>query len=246
MATRKKKSGKTAEPRPPEPHKIGQGAIFRDIILGGQDGIVNVLGIMLGVATATGSSQIVLLSGFAAIFAESVSMAAVAYTSSRAEIEHYRAEVEREKAEMANLPDIERQEIRDIYRVKGFEGEFLEQIVDKICSNDRIWLDTMMKEELKLENPDDGMSPFKRGILVGASALVGSFIPIVPFMFMAPQPALPVALVVSLAILFTVGAIKSNMASGKWLRGGLELMLIGGAAALAGYLVGLFFQMKNL
>jgi len=246
MATRKKKSGGVAGPRPPEPHKIGQGAIFRDIILGGQDGIVNILGIMLGVATATGSSQIVLLSGLAATCAESVSMAAVAYTSGRAEIEHYRAEVEREKSEMVNLPDIERQEIRDIYRAKGFEGEFLEQIVDKICSNDRIWLDTMMREELKLENPEDGMSPTKRGILVGASALIGSLIPITPFLVLTPLQALPIALVVSLAILFIVGAIKSNMASGKWLRGGLELMLIGGAAALAGYLVGLFFQGRKL
>ncbi len=245
MASRKKESDKAPQRRPPEPHKIGQGAIFRDIILGGQDGIVNILGIMLGVATATGSSQFVLLSGLAATCAESVSMAAVAYTSSRAEAEHYRAEVEREKFEMKSLPEIERQEIRDIYRVKGFEGELLEQIVDKICSKDEIWLDTMMREELKLENPEDGMSPLKRGILVGASALIGSFIPIVPFMVLAPQQALLLALVASLAILFIVGAIKSNMASGKWLRGGLELMLIGGAAAAAGYIVGLVFQIKS-
>ena len=103
-----------------EPHTVGQGAIFRDIILGGQDGVVNVLGIVLGVATATNSSQIVLLSGLAATFAESVSMAAVAYTSSRAEAEHYRAEVAREEYEMDHLSEVERQEVPRHLRREGF------------------------------------------------------------------------------------------------------------------------------
>jgi len=228
--------------KPPEPHTVGQGTLFRDIILGGQDGVVNVLGIVLGVATATHSVQIVLLSGLAATFAESVSMAAVAYTSTRAKAEHYHAEVEREKYEMEHLSDIERDEIRDIYKEKGFSGKLLGQVVDKICSDKKVWLDTMMREELKLENPEDGMTPFKEGILVGVSALIGSFIPITPFAFMSVADAVPVALAASLAILFLVGAYKSKLTSGKWLKGGFELMLIGGAAAVSGYLVGVVFQ----
>jgi vacuolar iron transporter family protein len=228
-----------------EPHTVGQGALFRDIILGGQDGVVNVLGIVLGVATATDSAQIVMLSGLAATFAESVSMAAVAYTSSRAEVEHYHAEVEREKFEMENLSEVERQEIRDIYTKKGFTGRLLEQVVDKICSDKQVWLDTMMREELKIENPEEGMTPLRQGILVGGSALIGSFIPIIPFMAMGPAEAIPVSLAASLAVLFLVGAYKSKLTSGKWLHGGMEMMLIGGAAAFAGYLVGVLFQVKN-
>jgi VIT1/CCC1 family predicted Fe2+/Mn2+ transporter len=218
--------------------------MFRNIILGGQDGVVNVLGIVLGVATATDSSQIVLLSGLAATFAESVSMAAVAYTSSRAQAEHYRAEVEREKYEMATVSATEQEEVRDIYRKKGFSGKLLEQIVERICSDKRIWLETMMREELKLENPEESMTPFRQGILVGGSALVGSFIPITPFFLMSPLHAIPVSLAASLTTLFLVGAYKSKLTSGKWLHGGLELMLVGGAAAAAGYLVGVFFQAK--
>jgi VIT1/CCC1 family predicted Fe2+/Mn2+ transporter len=245
MASKEKIEREISKPLVPEPHTIGQGAIFRDIILGGQDGVVNVLGIVLGVATATDSSQIVLLSGLAATFAESVSMAAVAYTSSRAEAEHYHAEVAREKYEMEHLSEVERQEIRDIYKDKGFEGKLLEQIVEKICSDKKVWLDTMMREELKLENPEEGMTPLKQGLLVGVSALIGSFIPITPFFFMPPPQAIPIALIASLGVLFFVGAYKSKLTSGKWLLGGLEMMLIGGAAALSGYLVGLFFQVKN-
>lgn len=229
-------------PAPEEPHRTEMGRVFRNVILGGQDGIVNVLGIVLGVATATSSTYIVLLAGMAATFAESISMAAVAYTSTRAEIEHYESEVRRELREMDELPGRERQEIEDIYRAKGFSGNLLRQVVDKICSNRKVWLATMMREELGMENPSAGMSAFWQAVLVGGSAIVGSFVPILPFFFLPVSAAMPVSLGASLALLFTVGAYKSRATSGRWLNGGLELMLIGGAAALAGWLVGVFFQ----
>lgn len=225
-----------------ESHAAGMGRIFRNVILGGQDGVVNVLGIVLGVATATSSNSIVLLAGLAATFAESVSMAAVAYTSTRAEIEHYETEVRRELREMDEIPHMERKEIEDIYRKKGFSGKLLKQAVDRITANRGIWLDTMMREELGLENPAGQMSAFRQGVLVGVSAIVGSFVPILPFFFMPVASAVPLSLAASLAVLFMVGAYKSRATSGRWLAGGFELMLIGGTAALAGYAVGLFFQ----
>lgn len=225
-----------------EAHTASRGLLLRNIILGGQDGVVNVLGIVLGVATATSSRDIVLLAGLAATFAESISMAAVAYTSTRAEEEHYQSEVKRELKEMEDIPDMERREIEEIYRAKGFSGKLLSQVVDKITSNKKIWLETMMQEELGLENPKDSMSAVWQSALVGASAIVGSLVPVAPFFFMAPASAIPPALLISFAVLFAVGAIKSSFTSGKWLRGGLELMLIGGTAAFAGYLVGVLFQ----
>jgi VIT1/CCC1 family predicted Fe2+/Mn2+ transporter len=218
------------------------GHMLRNVILGGQDGVVNVLGLILGVATATNSSYFVILAGIAATFAECISMAAVAYTSTRAEIEHYESEVKRELWEMDNLPKVERQEIEDIYRKKGFSGILLQQVVDKVCSRRDVWLDTMMHEELGLENPARGMPAIWQAVIVGVSAMVGSFIPITPFFFLSVPHAMPVSLVASLVVLFAIGAYKSRMTSGRWLKGGLELMLIGGAAAFAGYLVGMFFQ----
>jgi len=227
---------------PVEPHSIGMGRLFRNIILGGQDGVVNVLGIILGVATATNSTYIVLLAGLAATFAESISMAAVAYTSTKAEAEHYDSEVRRELREIREIPEREREEIEEIYRKKGFEGALLGQVVDKITSNRKVWLDTMMREELGLENPSERMTPFWQAVLVGGSAIIGSLVPVAPFFFLPVGTSMPVALGVSLAILFFMGAYKSQSTSGKWLKGGLELMVIGGAAAVAGWLVGVFFQ----
>lgn len=230
------------EPVPAEPHRTKRGELFRNIILGGQDGVVNVLGIVLGVATATSSSQLVLLAGLAATFAESVSMAAVAYTSSRAVAEHYDSERKREIEEMEKMADLERKEIEDIYVQKGFSGKLLKQVVDKITSNKKVWLETMMREELRIENPEEGMSSFRQGLLVGVSAIIGSFVPITPYFFLPTADATILACILSFIVLFAVGAFKSKLTSGKWLNGGLELMLIGGAAALAGYLVGVFFQ----
>ncbi|MFN7991671.1 MAG: VIT1/CCC1 transporter family protein [Candidatus Micrarchaeia archaeon] len=226
-------------------NSAGLGRIFRNIILGGQDGVVNVLGIVLGVATATSSTSIVLLAGLAATFAESISMAAVAYTSTKAEIEHYESELKKQRAEIDETPRKAQDDMRTIFRAKGFSGDLLEQIVARISSNKKVWIQTMMREELRLEDPSEGMSAFMQGILVGFSAIVGSFIPITPFFFLSVKDSVMPALVASLAILFIVGAYKSKLTSGKWLQGGLEMMLIGGAAAISGYLVGVFFQVPG-
>jgi VIT1/CCC1 family predicted Fe2+/Mn2+ transporter len=218
------------------------GLIFRNIILGGQDGIVNVLGIVLGVATATSSTPLVLLAGLAATFAESISMAAVAYTSTRAEVEHYESEVKKQILEIEETPEKARDDLRKIYSEKGIGGKFLEQIVGRIASNKKAWMETMMREELRLKNPAEGMSPLMQGFVVGLSAIVGSFIPLTPFLLLPVSDSIIPSLAASLIVLFIVGAYKSKLTSGKWLFGGLELMIIGGTAAFAGYLVGVFFQ----
>src|SRR3989344_6840341 len=115
---------------------------IRDFILGFQDGLVNTLGLVLGVATAVQSSNIVLISGLVTTFAESVSMAAVAYTSTKAAKEYYESELEREKKEIKEIPHMEVQEIKHIYHKKGFRGKQLMSIVKKITSNKKLWLET--------------------------------------------------------------------------------------------------------
>src|SRR3989338_4427242 len=101
-----------------------------EIILGGQDGLVNVLGVILGVAAATSDVQIVIVAGLAATFAESVSMGAVAYTSTIAEADFYQSEYEREKWEIEHVPEGEREEIRALYKKYGFIGNILDEIVE--------------------------------------------------------------------------------------------------------------------
>src|SRR5512134_1545561 len=146
-----------------------------DVILGGQDGLVNVLGVILGVAAATQDARIVIAAGLAATFAESISMGAVAYTSTLAEDDLYHSEKEREYRHIRLAPDVEVEEIRDIYRKRGFEGETLEKIVDVITSNQDVWVDVMMSEEFQMTPPEKTMA-LRSALIVGVSALVGSLI----------------------------------------------------------------------
>ena len=219
--------------------------LLSDVILGGQDGLVNVLGVILGVAAATLDSRIVIAAGMAATFAESISMGAVAYTSKLAENDLYHSEREREYRHIHLAPEVEVEEIRDIYRKKRFEGETLDKIVDVITSNPDVWVNVMMAEEFQLTPPERSKA-LRSALLVGFSALVGSLIPMLPFFFLNVTPSIWIAVVVAALTLFTVGAYKARVTVGKPLRSGVEMAVIGTISALAGYVVGLIFKVPTV
>lgn len=215
------------------------GSLLRQVILGGQDGLVNVLGLILGVAAATNDSRIIIIAGLAATMAESISMAAVAYTSSKAEKDYYKKQVEQEKKEIREIPEMEREEVKIIYYKKGFRGKQLNDIVRKITSNKKLWLDVMMSEELGLAE-SKSKKPVTEGVVVGVSAVIGSVIPLAPFFFLPVSTAAVWGLVTSTVALFIFGAIKSRLTIGSWVRSGLELAVVGTVAAVLGYLIGVF------
>jgi vacuolar iron transporter family protein len=216
-----------------------------DVILGGQDGLVNVLGVILGVAAATSDARIVIAAGMAATFAESISMGAVAYTSKLAEHDLYHSEREREHRHIHLAPDVETEEIRDIYRNKGFEGETLEKIVNVITSNPDIWVDVMMSEEFRMSVPEKSKA-FRSALLVGFSALVGSLIPLFPFFFLHVSLSIWISILIAALTLFSVGVYKARVTVGKPFRSGLEMAIIGTLSAMAGYVVGLIFKVPTV
>ena len=222
-----------------DPHK--KASNLSDIILGGQDGLVNVLGVILGVAAATADAKIVVAAGMAATFAESVSMAAVAYTSKRADQSYYEAEKEREHRHIEEIPDLEREEIRQIYSRKGFKGDLLEQIVNTITNQPDVWVAVMLAEEHNLKPLSKGEA-VRSSFIVGLAAIIGSFIPLIPFFFFNITPAVITALCVSALTLFVVGAYKAKSMVGSPGKSGMEMALIGMASALVGYGVGLIFK----
>ena len=213
-------------------------SMFKDFILGGQDGLVNVLGIVLGVAIGTRNSDIVILAGLAAAFAESVSMGAVAYTSSKAEVDYYKSEEKRELNEIKNSPETEKKEVYEIYHKKGFRGALLNKIVKYTISNKKRWLDTMMKEELELSNKFS--HPLRSAFIVLFASLLGSFIPLTAFFFLSINTAIVVSLIIAAIALFITGAIEGKLTVGNWFKKGLQLMIIGMAAAFVGFIIGKF------
>ena len=214
---------------------------LEDIILGGQDGLVNVLGVILGVAAASNDVRLVVVAGLSATFAESISMAAVAYSSKNAKADHYESELAREKLEIKEVPQTEVEEVREIYRKRGFEEPLLTQVANKIVGNEKVWLEVMMREELNLEKTSRG-AVLGSSLLVGFSAILGSFIPLVPFFFFPISLSVIFSLVASGVTLLFLGAYKAKVTIGRPLKSGLQMAVIGLVSALAGYLVGLILR----
>jgi predicted membrane protein (TIGR00267 family) len=223
-----------------DPHR--RESSLSDIILGGQDGIVNVLGVILGVAAATGDTYVVIVAGLAATFAESVSMAAVAYTSTLADADFYESEREREYRHIQEVPTVEQDEIRNIYARKGFKGELLEHIVETITDNKDVWVAVMMAEEHQL-TPVNRKGALRSALIVGVSAIIGSLIPIVPFLFLPITTSMLVSVLITALVLFIVGAYKAKIYIGNPGKSGLEMAVIGTVSALVGYLVGLVLKL---
>lgn len=222
-----------------DPHR--RGSALADIILGGQDGLVNVLGIALGVAAATGDPRIVLTACLAATFAESVSMGAVAYTSTLAQADHYESERKREHRHILQSPDVEREEIRSIFASKGYQGQVLDGIVDAVTANHDVWVVVMLAEEHRLSPTNRGEAR-RSALVVGLSAIAGSLIPLVPFLFLSIGAAMWLAIGITALVLFAVGGYKASITVGRPTRSGLEMALIGTLSALAGYLVGMLLK----
>jgi len=226
-----------------DPHR--RASALADIILGGQDGLVNVLGVILGIAAATSDPRIVLVAGLAATFAESISMGAVAYTSTLAEADFYESERAREYRHIQEVPKLEREEVRQLYQDKGFQGELLDRIVDTITTNKDVWVAVMMAEEHQLM-PTDRKQALRAALLVGFSAIVGSLIPLAPFLFLPIVTSMVASVAVTALVLFAVGVYKARMTVGHPGKSGLEMAVIGTVSALVGYAVGALLKLPTV
>ena len=138
-----------SEPRHAEPH-IGESSVIRDFVFGFGDGINTSLGIAAGVGGANVSSDIIILAALVGMFTGAKAMAVQNYLAVKSHRQLLESEIAREKWEIENKADVERQEIEDVYKAKGFSGKDLEMIVNKITSDKKVWLDTMLNEELRL------------------------------------------------------------------------------------------------
>lgn len=213
-----------------------------DFVYGAIDGTVTTFAVVSGVAGADLSSSIVIILGFANLIGDGFSMAASNFLGTRTDMQLHDKAKAREAAEIEAYPEGEREEIRQIFFAKGFQGDQLEQVVDTITSNRNVWIDTMLTEEM-------GLSLTRRSPLRAASATMTAFllvglIPLIPFVIelfspaMGMSPYLQSSLMTAIAF-FAVGAAKSRFVDQHWAWSGLETLTIGGAAAMLAYLVGM-------
>ena len=225
-----------SEPRHIEPH-LKESSSVRDFVFGFGDGVNTSLGIAAGVGGADASSNIIILAALVAMFTGAKAMAVQNYLAVKSHRELLKSEIDREIWEIENKPEDERQEIEDIYKAKGFSGKDLEMIVNKITSDKKVWLDTMLNEELNL-NLEIAGHPLKSALRMFGSFLVGGILPIIPFFFAEGYVPLFIAIGISLSTSFVVGAVKSKMAQTSIIKGGIEMAGLGTGIALIGFGIG--------
>jgi vacuolar iron transporter family protein len=214
------------------------GKMLRDVIFGLNDGLVTSIGFVSGVTGAVFQSKVVILTGIAQIVAGGVAMFIGAYLSNKSQEEFFYKEIAREKREIKEIPDVEKQEIRDIYGEMGFKAEEVEMIVNRITSDEKLWVRFMMREELGILE-EDMQNPVKAGTIMGLTFLIGGIFPLLPYFIIEnPIMALKISILLSALVFFSIGIGKSTLTKIHWFKSGMQVTILGGLAALVGFLIG--------
>jgi VIT1/CCC1 family predicted Fe2+/Mn2+ transporter len=215
---------------------------FEDFIYGSIDGAVTTFAVVAGVVGASLSTNIILILGFANMFADGFSMAVANYQSAKAHNEFVQMKRRREEWEIDNLQEQEKQEIREIYSKKGFKDELLEEIVRMITSRRKVWVDTMMREELGLVEDEKRPLNSAKSTFIGFNAV--GLIPLIPFLLFfvlginANSEAFYYSACATGAAFFIVGLVKGKIVQKSLLRSGLYTLIIGTIAASVAFIVG--------
>ena len=215
---------------------------FDDFIYGSIDGAVTTFAIVAGVVGAGLSPGIILVLGFANLFADGFAMASANYQASKAKNEFIEMKRKQEEWEIDNLKEQETDEIRDIYRKKGFKDELLEEVVRIITSRRKVWVDTMMKEELGLI--EDKKAPIASSVSTFVGFNLIGVIPLIPFIIFIMfnlelnSDAFVYSTVSVISAFFLVGMIKGKIVKKSMMRSGIYTLIIGGIAAIVAYMVG--------
>ncbi len=227
-----------------ESHQLS-GSFVGDFVYGAMDGSVTTFAVVSGVAGAGLSSGIVIILGFANLFADGFSMAVGNYLSTKSRNEFIENERRRERWEVEHYPEGEVEEVRQIFRKKGFRGRALEGVVKTITSDRKVWVETMMTEELGII--EERNSPVRKGVVTFVSFASVGFIPLLPYVAAFFSEAVKAnAYFLSFAFtfitFFLVGSAKIYVTGKNWLFSGLETLLIGGLAAAIAYGVGFLLR----
>ncbi len=216
---------------------------IEDFVYGATDGAVTTFAVVAGVVGASLSPSIVLILGFANLFADGFSMAIGNYLGAKAQAEYVAKQRKREEWEIDNLVEQEKQEIRDIYKSKGFREELLEEIVRVITSKRKVWVDTMMREELELF--ENKRHPLYSALTTFTAFNLIGLIPLIPFIFLfasglvsSTQNAFLYSVIFTMISFFIIGIVRGKTVDRPIVSSGLNTLAVGGIAATVAYIVG--------
>jgi VIT1/CCC1 family predicted Fe2+/Mn2+ transporter len=212
---------------------------LRDWVYGGIDGSVTTFAVVTGVAGAELAPAIILILGVANLVGDGFSMAASNYSATHTEREELDTLRRIEERHIAENPEGEREEVRQIFAAKGLRGDDLERIVEAVTSNREVWIRTMLADEY-------GVSPHMRPPMKAAMSTFAAFficgiVPLLPFIVAAPHSLL-FSLVSTAVVFFSIGSAKSMWLSTPWWRAGIETLTIGSMAAALAYAAGVVLK----
>lgn len=212
---------------------------IRQLVFGSLDGLLVPLGVVSGVAGGTGSTKAVIVAGIAEAFAGALSMGAGEFIAGRSEAQVQQTEINKELAEIRDEPRYELREMALLLQHEGVAPDDAAHIAQTLARYPAAYQATMVEKELGLQM---GVSAVKvpEALTMGVSYLVGSIFPLIAYFFLPIPVALPVSLVLTLVALVIVGIIKGRLASLNLLRSALEVVVVGGASAAGGYLLGTY------
>jgi VIT1/CCC1 family predicted Fe2+/Mn2+ transporter len=225
-----------------EQHFTGSEAV-RDVVIGMADGLTVPFALAAGLSAAVTSSHIIVTAGLAEVAAGAIAMGLGGYLAARTDQEHYASEERRELQETKELREVELDEVATIFRGYGLEGPVLEQVTAAIASDEKRWVDFMMRFELGLERPNPRRAPIS-ALTIAISYIAGGLIPLMPYILgLDLHRALIFSIGFTGVALAVFGAIKGRLTGINIVKSAMQTVLVGGlAAGAAFYLASLFGQ----
>ena len=224
------------------------GLYLSEFVYGAIDGTITTFAVVAGVTGAALSPMIVVILGVANLIADGFSMGCSSYLSGQAQSDYIKKERKREMLEVKTIPETERAEVRAIMRRKGFVGKNLDRAVAVITSNKKVWVDTMMADELGLV--ESSKSPIKTAAMTFFGFLVIGVIPLLAYLLAFWFPlfrinTFEIACLLTFVALFIVGAIKKQFTQKSLFRSAFETVSVGGIAAVIAYYIGYVLRLFN-
>lgn len=229
-------------------HKISPLQTYlREIVYGGNDGIVTTFAVVAGFTGANAAAEIpaltpvvVLLFGMANLIADGASMGLGNFLSIRADKDVYRSHEAKERYEIQNDPESEKAETILILKNNGFSDTDAKTLTEIYAKNENYWTDFMMKYELEMSDPTHD-NPFLTGLATFSAFIVFGFIPLIPYVFFPSENPFIPSLIATFSALVLLGLLRWRITLESVVRSVFEIVFIGGTAALLAYIVGTFF-----
>lgn len=221
-----------------ERRKAGLLGEIRETIFGAQDGLISTLAVVSAVSGATSDRFAILVAGIASGLAGVFSMAAGEYMGSQSQREIFEAQIAREREEVAERPGEAEAEIGYMLAEDGLPRAEAREVAAVMARHPEVLLKTMVEKELGLHVEDAHGSPLQGALIMGTAFGLGAAIPVLPYLLLDVSTALWTSFAATATALFAIGAVKSRWTGRGLLRSGVEILLLGSFAGIAGYVFG--------